>query len=367
MDRSIPDARGPEQSRSLPGLSELPTVSIIVVNYNGGEHLRRCLESLVNDSYPNPEIIVLDNASSDESLAAATSSQKYPDITFIRSSRNLGYAGGINHVLSSATGEYVAVLNMDVTVEAGWLKPLVQFLEEHKHVGAVNPLITLADGLNINAGGQNIHITGLGFNRWLGRAVNTVKRTPLRIPGIQGSAFVTSRALLELIGGMDEDGFLYHEDVNFSWLLRMMGFELYCLPESVVRHHYLLSMYPLKLFLLERNRWSMLLAYLNKTTLLCLMPALILTEVLMWGFCVLRGRKFVRAKAGSYLWLLRRRQPIKRRRELAKSLRKLTDWEVLKTMRWSYPWDQLFALGRERGRSLRENVGPLPEGERDLV
>jgi hypothetical protein len=176
----------------------------------------------------------------------------------------------------------------------------------------------------------------------------------MKVSGIQGSAFVTRRVLLEQMGGMDATGFLYHEDVNLSWMLNLMGFDLYCLPESVVSHDYVLSMSPAKLHLLERNRWAMLLAYLHPFTLILLAPALLVTELLMWGYCLLCGWSFIQAKAKSFPWLFRHRAQIAKRRQLAACLRSLSDWQLLRRLRWAYPWDQFFVLGRGRGPSRRQ-------------
>ncbi len=335
--------------------SRQPLVSIIVVNYNGGEHLPRCLETLCLDSYPAREIIVVDNASADtSSIILKDLSVRHADLVVLWSDQNLGYAGGVNLALAAAAGDYVAILNNDIIVDPGWLAPLIAFLEERPEVGAVNPLIALADRKRINALGQTLHVTGLGFNRHLGRLVKSVSREPAKVSGIQGGAFVIRRALLEQMGGLDAAGFLYHEDVNVSWLLNLMGFDLYCVPESVVRHDYCLSVHPAKLHLLERNRWAMLLAYLHWSTLVLLMPALMATEILIWGYCLLRGWAFIQAKAVSYQWLFRNRRQIAKRRKLAASLRKLSDWQLLSRLRWTYAWDQFLVLGRERGPSRRQ-------------
>ena len=327
-----------------------PLVSIVVVNYNGGENLSRCLETLRADSYSAREIIVVDNASADTSpIILKDLSARHADLIVLWSRQNLGYAGGVNLALTAASGSYVAILNDDIIVDAGWLAPLIAFLEDRPEVGAVNPLIVLADRKHVNALGQTLHITGLGFNRHLGRLVKSVSREPARVSGIQGGAFVIRRALLERMGGMDATGFLYHEDVNLSWLLNLMGFDLYCVPESVVRHDYSLSVDPAKLHLLERNRWSMLLAYLHRSTLVLLLPVLVVTEMLMWIFCLLRGRQFIRAKARSYQWVFRHREQAAERHRLAKSLRLRSDWQLLKRLHWRYAWGQFVALGRERG------------------
>ena len=340
-----------------------PLVSIIVVNYNGAERLLECVEALLADSYSERELIIVDNASGDGSQDILKEvAARYSGVTVLWSPRNLGYAGGVNLALNTAShGSYVAVLNMDVIVEPGWLESLISFLEKRPGVGAVNPLLALANNKGINAMGQDVHITGLGFNRLLGRPMERALLEPVRVSGIQGGAFVIRRELLERIGGMDAGGFLYHEDVNLSWLLHLMGFELYCVPESVVRHDYFLSMYPEKLYLLERNRWAMLLAYLHKSSLVLMTPALIATEALLWGYCLLRGWSFMKAKAASYRWILGHRQQIEQRRRLAESVRAISDWKLLAQLRWAYAWDQFLTLGRERGPSQRQPVGGISE------
>ena len=333
-----------------------PMVSVVVVNYNGCEGLLRCLKSLFIDGYPHKEILVVDNASTDGSRAMLENLMASSDcqVNLLWSDRNLGYAGAVNLAMRSAAGCYLAILNMDVEVDAGWLEPLVAFLDAHPNVAAVNPLIALASHESINAAGQDIHITGLGFNKGLGRPLAEAGRNAFPISGIQGGAFVVRRSILELTGGMDARGFLYHEDVNLSWLLRLMGLELYCVPESLVRHDYFLSMYPAKLQLLERNRWAMLLAYLRWPAVVLLLPALILTEVLMWGYCILRGPAFGAAKLRSYKWVFSEWSHIRSRRHLAERLRAVSDWKVLSNLKWGYAWDQFRVLGKERGRSRRQ-------------
>ena len=331
-----------------------------MVNYNGGESLFSCLEALHADSYSAREIIVVDNASADRSPTILKDlCTRHPDMVVLWSKQNLGYAGGVNLALNAAGGRYVAVLNMDVIVDSGWLAPLIAFLEDHPEVGAVNPLIALSDRKRINALGQTLHITGLGFNRHLGRLVESVDLEPVRVSGIQGGAFVIRRGLLERMGGMDATGFLYHEDVNLSWMLNLMGLDLYCVPQSVVHHDYFLSMDPAKLHLLERNRWAMLLAYLHRSTLVLLLPVFLATEVLMWGYCLLRGWSFIRAKALSYQWVFRHRRQIAERRRLAESLRSVSDWQLLGRLSWAYAWDQFLVLGRERRPSRRHPEGGI--------
>jgi GT2 family glycosyltransferase len=312
---------------------------------------------LENTGGAEVEILVVDNASSDDSAAIAERlAEEHEPVRLIRSPTNRGYAGAVNAALPEARGEHLAVLNMDVVVSPGWLDPIVSLLEAEPDAGVACPLIVLeSDPGRINAAGQNLNKTGLGFNRWLGKSREIAGEEPFRVTGLHGAAFVIRRALLEQLG-WDESGFLYFEDVELSWLLRIAGREIWCVPASTVVHDYHLTMFPHKLFLLERNRWKMLLADLRGLTRLAISPLLALTELMMWGYCLLRGPKFLRAKRQSYGWVRANRAQIRARREQVDSVRTRSDWQVLRGLRWGYPLDQFLTLGRERGDSERDRI-----------
>ncbi len=304
------------------------------------------------------EVLVVDNASSDGSdrIAEATA-ERDDSVRLLRSPTNRGYAGAVNVALAEARGAYVAVLNMDVIVSPGWLDPLIAFLEATPDAGAVCPLIVLeSDPGRINAAGQNVHVTGLGFNRWLEEPRELAGVAPFLVSGLHGAAFLIRRDLFESIGGWFERGFLYHEDVELSWLLQLAGREIYCVPASTVSHDYHLTMFPHKLFLLERNRWSMLLADTRLPTRLALAPLLLLTELMIWGYCLLRGPSFLRAKLDSYRWISGNRERIGQRGQFIESLRRRSDWGVVRRLHWGYPVAQFVTLGRERGESERNRI-----------
>ena len=346
-----------------------PRVSIVVVNYNGQDHLTECLAALSADTALPTEIFVVDNASTDDSVAVIEAARRDGGrFTFLRCSTNRGYAGGVNFALPHLSGQELVILNSDVVVDAGWLVPVTEFLDAHPEAGAVNPLVVLyADTERINAAGQNIHVTGLGFNRWLMRPRADAGPEPQPVSGLQGSAVVIRRELLERAGGWDESGFLYHEDVELSWLLQLMGYDLYCLPAASVRHKYHLSMYPEKLYLLERNRLTMLVTHLQARSWLILAPWLVFTEMLMWGYCCLRGWRFMKAKAASYLWLFKHRPAARAKRRQVQALRRRSDAQLLRRLRWNYDWDQFITLGKERGPSRRQPKGGLPVKLKDAL
>ena len=303
-------------------------------------------------------MLVVDNASSDGSAAIAERLAEESDaVRVLRSPVNRGYAGAVNFALPEASGEYLAVLNMDIVVGANWLDPLVSLLGSNPEAGVACPLIVLeSDPGRINAAGQKLNKSGLGFNRWLDKPREVAGDQPFPLAGLHGAAFVVRRALLERLGGWDETGFLYYEDVELSWLMRIAGAEVWCAPASTVTHDYHLTMFPEKLFLLERNRWKMLLADLGLGTRLALSPLLLLSELMLWGYCLLRGPGFLRAKARSYGWIRANRQLIRERRDQLATVRRRSDREVLRGLSWGYPLDQFLTLGRERGDSERDRI-----------
>ncbi len=342
-------------------------VSVVVVNYQSGHHLRECLDAIASQGEPPlQEVIVVDNASSDGSERPAKERAASDDrFRFIQSDDNRGLAGGVNLALREAQGRYLGVLNPDCRPEPGWLASLTAVLDANPAIWAAVPLILLRDGDRINAAGQDLHITGLGFNRLLDEASHRAGDRPHRVAGLHGAAFLIRTDRLRALGGWDETGFLYHEDVALSWSIRLAGGEISCVPRARVRHDYFLTMYPEKLFLLERNRWALLLTHLRRPTLLALAPILLITEVLVWSFCLLRGPRFLFAKARACVWPFAIRRELAEWRTRVAAFRLIGDGKLLGRLRWSYPLRQLAALGRERGTSARRPPGGLPTG-RDL-
>ncbi|MEO6324471.1 MAG: glycosyltransferase family 2 protein [Thermoanaerobaculia bacterium] len=330
-------------------------VSIIVVNFNGGEKLLRCLDSM-RATAPDAELIVVDNASTDGSPRLA----ERDGVRLLLRPENAGYAAGLNAGANAAGGDVLVFCNMDIVAREGWLSPLIACLRRLPDAGAVNPLILLSDGGHVNAAGQNLHVTGLGFNRGLDDSVAAYDREPFEVAGIQGAAYAMRRAVYEEIGGFDVTGFLYHEDVNLSWLLRLAGYRLYCVPRARVEHDYFLSMYPDKFHLLERNRVAMLLAYLAPRSIALLAPFLLVTELLAWGYSLLRGPRFLLAKWSSYRWVVRKRKVIAERRSVARRLRRVSDRQLLRAFRFRYDWRQFGVLARETGESRRKPAEALP-------
>ena len=319
-------------------------VSVILVNYNGISHLDTCISSVLKQSYTNFELIFVDNNSSDGSLEYAQ--KTFPDLKFVTNDKNLGYAGGINSGLSQATGDYIAPLNIDTEVAPNWLGAMVAFLDENPQAGAVTPKILLFDDrTKINALGLNIHIAGLGFCRGLGKEDNNSVISE-RVPGVSGCSYLIRRQLLEQMGGAPGWCFMGNDDVIVSWLLRLMGYEIYCLPEAIVFHKYSLKMDSEKLFRLEKNRQILLLSTLKPLTLLACLPILLAIELMITVYSLAKGRSYIRAKFDSLASLWRERSNIKQRRAQYQLLRTIPDFTLFRKLNWNLEWAQLLRIER---------------------
>jgi len=314
--------------------------SVILVNYNGMSHLDACISSVLKQSYTNFEVIFVDNNSSDGSLEYARN--KFPNLTFVANDKNLGYAGGINAGLAHATGDYIAPLNIDTAVTPNWLSAMVAFLDENPQTGAVTPKVLLFDDrTKINAMGLNIHITGLGFCRGLGKEDNN-SVIPENVPGVSGCSYLIKREILEEMGGAPQECFMGNDDVIVSWLINLMGYEIYCVPEAVVYHKYKLRMNPEKLYSLEKNRQALLLYSLKPSTLVACFPVFATVEVLIIGYSLLCGKAYLKAKLGALRSVVKDRKYIREKRAQVQKIRKISDYRLFKNLKLTLEWRQVF-------------------------
>ncbi len=304
-----------------------PRASIIIVNYNAGEKLNACLRSLTQDRHPDDEIIVVDNASTDGSVNGLE--RAFPDVRFLRSVVNLGFAGGNNLAVQHATGEYLAFLNPDTVATPGWLDALIDALQRSPQIGlATSKILLLKQPDRINTCGNDMHYTGLTLCRGMGMPASSFSE-PEEVTAVSGAAFAMRRDLFEQLGGFDETFFLYMEDTDLSLRARLAGYHCRYVPSSVVYHDYTLRFGPNKTFYQERNRYMMLLKALHWRTLAAMLPALLLSEIVTWGFTLLREPRRVGNKLNAYAWVAKHWREVSIRRAGAQALRGCCDYDVL--------------------------------------
>ena len=265
-------------------MSEGSLVSVIVLNYNAGDLLLNCVNSLKKSIYSNLEILVIDNISSDGSQVRCK--EKFPDIKLIQNEKNLGYCGGNNVGIKEAKGEFIVILNPDTIVEPNCINELIS---AHKKFGdgLYQPkILSLNDENIIQSTGNMLHVFGFGFARDKGNKIVDENEEIEKIGYASGTCLFTSREVLEKVGLLDEFLFLYHDDLDLGWRAAQIGINSYYVPNSKIFHveSYSLKWSSKKFYWLERNRKYCLLTHYSKETYKKMKFSLMLVDLFVWAF-----------------------------------------------------------------------------------
>jgi len=328
-----------------PNTQSAPRSTVIVVNYNGGQDLSRCLESL-QEVQGDFEILVVDNGSTDGSAEFVAGS--FPGVRVLRNETNLGFGAAANLGGRLARGEFLAFLNPDCVVGPGWLEALLAALDAHPEAGlATSKILLLTDPGRINTCGNTIHCTGLTLCRGMEQESTAFDQVE-EVDAVSGAAFCIQRELFERLGGFDPGFFLYLEDTDLSWRARLAGYCCLYVPGSLAYHGYRLRFGPQKTYYEERNRYQMLLKGLRWPTLFLLLPALLLGEVVTWGFVLLRERRGPGNKGRAYAWILGHWRQVMVERGRAQALRQVQDRTLLARSTHRLDWEQVTGRGTAR-------------------
>jgi len=287
-------------------MSENPLVSIIVLNYNAGELLLNCIESIKKSAYKNLEIIVVDNISTDKSQKICK--EKYPDIKLIQNDENFGYCEGNNIGIREAKGDYIIILNPDTIVESNWVEELISAYNKFGE-GLYQPKILSLDKTEIlQSTGNMLHIFGFGFAKDKGKNDNLVETDIKKIGYASGTCLFTSKEVLDKIGLLDSFLFLYHDDLDLGWRAAQMGISSFYVPNSIIYHveSYSLKWSAKKFYWLERNRKYCLLTHYSKDTYAKIHSSLCLVDFFVWFFYISKG--FLGAKIKAELDIRKNRE-----------------------------------------------------------
>ncbi len=234
-----------------------PLVSIISVNYNGVAVTLEMLKSLEDLTYPNVEVIVVDNNSD---TPPAIIKEKYPWVNLVVTDKNLGFAGANNLGMNVARGKYYFFLNNDTEVTAGCLEPMVEALERDAKVGAVSPKIYYHEGEQLlqYAGGKALHpVTGWGGSIGT-RELDKGQYDTGGITGLtHGAAMMVPANVVDKVGQMPEQFFLYYEELDWCESIKRAGYSLAYEPRSHIYHKESVTVgrkSPLRIFYMTRNR-----------------------------------------------------------------------------------------------------------------
>lgn len=307
-----------------------PYCSIVITAYNAASDLPACLNGLLAQDHGDFEIILVDNASEDETPEVAARYAEH--IRYLHLPVNQAITGGYNAGAEIATGDILVFINADTVPQENWLSPLVQSLIDHPDVGLTTSRILLYDAPHlINTCGNDLTWTGLTVCRGFGEPADNWQ-TGSEVAAVSGAAFAIRRSLFTTIGGFDNTFEFYLDDTDLSLRAQLAGYRIRYVPESTIRHRYHFKFSPNKAFYLERNRWLTVLKTLRIPTLFMLLPGLLFGEAMAWVYSGLRGRDHLRAKLESWRWLWTNRQLVWRLRQDTQAVRQVSDRELLQAL-----------------------------------
>ena len=261
--------------------------SIIILAWNGKPYLEACLDAVQVLDYPDFEILVVDNASTDGS--ADWVATHYPLVRVIRNASNLGFAAGNNVGLTAASGEVFVLLNQDTVVHPGWLSALVEGLQIHTGSGVVGSKILDMDGRTLqHAGGYIQRPLALGLHYGYGEADNGQWDMAQEVEFVTGAALAFKREVYEEIGGLDE-GFYpgYFEDVDFCLKMKKADYKLICNSNAVLYHKWSASSgveSPFSVYHGTRSRILFNFRYNRNPVFYVLLPVLVIRLVLKYAY-----------------------------------------------------------------------------------
>ena len=220
----------------------LPSVAIVILNWNGKNFLEQFLPSVLSSTYQNYSLIVADNASTDDSINFLHTN--YPQIKILTSGINYGFAKGYNDSLEKVSADYFILLNSDVEVDAGWIEPVIELMESDKLIAACQPkILSYADKkLFEYAGASGGWLDSYGYPFSRGRVFDTCERDSGQYNDVQqifwatGAAFFVRAELFKKVGGFDEYFFAHQEEIDLCWRLQLAGYKIFVQPKSVVYH-----------------------------------------------------------------------------------------------------------------------------------
>ncbi len=306
-----------------------PAVAIILVTYDGGQYLDRLYTSLRRLRYPRERysLLVVDNGLDRAALQWFT--EHAPDVRVLVPGENTGYAGGaaLGMLAALAGGaDYVGVVTQDTVLDSEWLRELVSVAEGYPNAGAIQPKILRLDKGGravIHTWGNQLHFLGVGYVGGDGQPDRTLEVQS--IPYASGAGVLYRASALRDVGVFDPALFMYHEDSDLSWRLRLAGWEVLLAPRAVMYHDYEFKRSRTKFYYIERNRLINLLTHYRLRTLALIVPALLLFEPIVLLYALREG--WLWKRLGVYGFLLRPQtwKYLRRKRREVQSIRRVPD------------------------------------------
>jgi GT2 family glycosyltransferase len=239
-----------------------PSVSLIVLNWNGRSLVEACLDSLQNLDYPDFSIVVVDNASTDDSVSFIE--RNFPQVVIHRNEQNLGYAGGNNVALRRLKADIAVLINLDVVVSPDWLRRLIAPMMTDQTIGVAGCKLYYPDGRLQHAGGYITYPQAFPGHYGLDEEDSGSYDAMRDSDYVIGAVFAVRREALDKIGLLDEGFFLYYEDVDYCWRARRANYRVVYVPEATAVHLESATTHKGSLAYIQRfhtGRWRFLLKH----------------------------------------------------------------------------------------------------------
>jgi len=217
---------------------KLPTVALVILNYNGRRHLEGCFGSLLELDYPKEllEVILIDNGSDDDSVDVMREDHAW--VRLIVNDENVGFSAGCNQGARAAKAADVYVfLNNDMRVDPAWLRELVGPVVRGECAAATAKMFSW-DGKVMNSVGGGMNFHGIGIQKGYLEKPRPEFDKPAKTLFACGGAMAIDAAVFDEVGGFDEEFFAYYEDVDLGWRLWVMGYEIHYAPKAECWHHH---------------------------------------------------------------------------------------------------------------------------------
>ncbi|RLJ74854.1 glycosyltransferase family 2 protein [Pedobacter alluvionis] len=219
-----------------------PSVAVVILNWNGKAYLKQFLPGILLSEYDNLQIVVGDNASTDDSVSFLQ--ENFPTVKIIQNDQNYGFAGGYNKVLERVEADYFILLNSDVEVVPNWIKPIISLMESDAQIAAAQPKIKWQMNKNqfeyAGAAGGYLDIYAFPFCR--GRLFNVYEldngqyNDKTEVFWASGAAFFIKSKCWREAGGLDADLFAHMEEIDLCWRLKNLNYKIMYCPDAEVYH-----------------------------------------------------------------------------------------------------------------------------------
>ncbi|QES87204.1 glycosyltransferase family 2 protein [Rhizosphaericola mali] len=328
-------------------LKDYPSVAVVILNYNGKKFLEKFLPSVLGTNYPNLNIVIADNASTDDSVIFVKTNYA-TQINVIELKNNIGFAGGYNEALQYVEAEYFVLLNSDVEVTDNWVMPIIELMEQNPQIGACQPKIRYYEDKKMleyaGAAGGFIDRWGYPFAR--GRIFDTLEEDCGQYNDIVPIFWATGAALFIKknawvdVKGFDSYFFAHQEEVDLCWRLQLLGWKVYSCPQSVVYHvggGTLPKSNPRKLYLNIRNSLIMLSKNLDKKEKFGKLLSRLVLDGVFGAKLFLTGKwrevwAIIQAHFGYYRWYF----TVKKEHNLTAVPLRMLDGVVNQSIVWAY-------------------------------